>query len=143
MKPPCNMPSKARHARKLLRPDSQYWLAATMDQSIICIGIQRSGPTHLLTSCEGSSAHRKLSLNTVLPRLKSLVVRPRSLRKLSVLACWMLARSSSSAMKQKQVKIRMRASIFRMSLCSSPQVHLAEGLNRCRFSLLSLVVPMV
>jgi len=63
------------------------------------------------------------------------VVKRRSFKKLSVLACWTLARSSSNAMKQMQVKIMMRASILRMSLCSSPQVHLDRGLNLCKFSL--------
>lgn len=43
-----------------------------MDQRTICAGIQRSGPIHLETSCEGSSAHRKLSLKTVFPQLKSI-----------------------------------------------------------------------
>ena len=53
----------------------------------------------MLISWEGSSAHKKESRNTVLPRLKSLVDRPRSSRKLSVLACEMLPRSRSRAKK--------------------------------------------
>lgn len=38
---------------------------------VICIGIQRSGPIHLETNWDGSSAQRNESLNIVLPRLKS------------------------------------------------------------------------
>jgi len=61
----------ARVARNEDRPFSQNCAAATIDQSIICAGIQRSGPIFLLMSCEGNSASKKESLETVFPRLKS------------------------------------------------------------------------
>lgn len=67
--PPCKIPSNARHVRNDDRPDSQNWQQATIDHSTICAGIHRSGPIHLLISCEGSSEQRKASLKTVLPRL--------------------------------------------------------------------------
>jgi hypothetical protein len=69
MKPPWRTPNKQRQTRNDVRPDSQNWQAATRLHIVICAGIQRSGPAHLDTNCEGSSAQRKESLNTVLPRL--------------------------------------------------------------------------
>jgi len=69
MKPPCRMPRSARQTKNEVFPSSPYCPIATADQSTICVGIHRSGPTHLLTSCEGNSAHRKESRNTVFPRL--------------------------------------------------------------------------
>ncbi len=69
MNPPCKIPSKARVARKDVRPLSQNWPQATKLHRIIWEGIQRSGPIHLLTSWLGSSAQRKASLKTVFPRL--------------------------------------------------------------------------
>jgi len=69
MKPPCSRPNSARQARKEVLPESLNCDAATIDQSTICAGIQRSGPTHLDTSCDGSSAQRNASLKTELPKL--------------------------------------------------------------------------
>jgi hypothetical protein len=69
MNPPCRTPNKQRHTRNDVRPDSQNWPAATRLQRVICAGIQRSGPIHLETSWDGSSAQRKESLNMVFPRL--------------------------------------------------------------------------
>jgi len=69
MKPPWRIPSRALQVRKLVRPESQNCDDATKDHRTSCAGIQRSGPIHLDTSCEGSSADRKASLKTVFPRL--------------------------------------------------------------------------
>jgi hypothetical protein len=40
---------------------------ATTDHSVICIGIHRSGPIFLDTSCDGSSATRKATRKMLLP----------------------------------------------------------------------------
>ena len=69
MKPPCRTPSKQRQTRNDVRPESQYWLVATTLHKTICVGIQRSGPIHLETSWDGSSAQRNESLIMVFPRL--------------------------------------------------------------------------
>jgi hypothetical protein len=42
---------------------------ATIDQRVICSGIQRSGPIFFDTSCEGSSARRKENRKMVFPKL--------------------------------------------------------------------------
>jgi hypothetical protein len=67
--PPCSTPSKQRQTRNEVRPDKKNWALATMLQRVICDGIQRSGPTHLDTNWDGSSAQRKESRKMVLPRL--------------------------------------------------------------------------
>lgn len=59
----------------------------------------------------------------------------RSSRKLSVKACWILARSSSRAMNMTQAQTMIRQSILRMSWFSSLHVHRARGSNRWMFSL--------
>lgn len=69
MKPPCSAPRIALMARNEERPESQNCDAATMLQRVSCVGIQRSGPIHFDTSWEGSSAQRKASLKTELPKL--------------------------------------------------------------------------
>lgn len=63
------MPIKARVARKVALFVNQNCEVATMDQSVICIGIQRSGPNFLEMSWEGSSASRKETRKTMLPWL--------------------------------------------------------------------------
>lgn len=60
-------PSRALVAKKLPRPRRAHWEQATTDQRQICVGIQRSGPTFLDTSCEGSSASRNDTRKTVFP----------------------------------------------------------------------------
>lgn len=67
MKPPCRNPRSARVARKLALPDRAAWLMATIDQTVSCIGTHRSGPIFFDTSCDGSSARRKVILKTVFP----------------------------------------------------------------------------
>jgi hypothetical protein len=71
MNPPWMRPSRALQAKNEDLPESQNWDAATIDHKTICVGIHRSGPIHFETNCEGNSAKRKLSLNTVFPQLKS------------------------------------------------------------------------
>lgn len=56
-------------ARKLLRPVRAHCEMATMDQSTICIGIQRSGPIFLEMSWDGSSARRKERRKMLFPSL--------------------------------------------------------------------------
>jgi hypothetical protein len=73
MKPPSNMPSKERVARKLALPVRADWQMATIDQRQICVGIQRSGPTYLLTSWDGNSAQAKETMKTIVPRLRSVL----------------------------------------------------------------------
>lgn len=59
MKPPSIRPSSARVKKNVLRPVKRDWQDATIDQHIIWIGIQLSGPSFLDIICDGSSAHRK------------------------------------------------------------------------------------
>lgn len=50
MKPPCNIPRIALVAKNDDLPDSQNCVQATRLQSVNCIGIHLSGPTHFETS---------------------------------------------------------------------------------------------
>ena len=59
MKPPSNKPSKARHAKNEDRPLRKACRLATRLQETIWMGIQRSGPSFLDISWDGSSAQRK------------------------------------------------------------------------------------
>lgn len=61
-------------------------------------------------------AHKKDSLKTMFPRLKSFVVRPRSFRKLSEFAWDILLRSNSSAKNIMKVQSMILKSIFRTIL---------------------------
>jgi hypothetical protein len=45
---------------------------ATMDQSVICVGIHRSGPIFLEMSWDGTSAQRKDTRKIVFPRTVSI-----------------------------------------------------------------------
>jgi hypothetical protein len=58
MNPPSRIPRSDLVKKKERRPCRADWLVATMDQRDIWMGIQRSGPTALETSCEGSSDMR-------------------------------------------------------------------------------------
>lgn len=69
MKPPSQMANRTRVTRKVALSLSQNWLMDTMLQRHICIGTHRSGPIHLLSTCDGSSAQRKANLKRVFPRL--------------------------------------------------------------------------
>jgi hypothetical protein len=44
-----------------------HWEMATTDQMTIWMGIHRSGPIFLDTSCDGSSARRKATRKMTLP----------------------------------------------------------------------------
>ena len=59
MKPPSSMPSSARQAKNEERPLRKACMLATRLQETIWTGIQRSGPSFLEMSWDGSSAARK------------------------------------------------------------------------------------
>lgn len=56
-------------ARKDARPLSQNWQPEMIEKMMIWMGIHLSGPSRFETSCDGSSAIRKPSFDSVLPRL--------------------------------------------------------------------------
>jgi len=149
IKPPWMRPNKARVPRNDARLESQNWPEATILHMIIWVGTwiafscwvllkekkrwnftHRSGPNFLLISCDGSSASKKATLKTVLPRLKSremlakntliwvaipLVVSFISFRKLSVFAWARLLRFRFRAKSAQMAQTVTFQSIFRTS----------------------------
>lgn len=66
-----NKPNTARAAKNPCLFFTVACTMATTDQRVIRVGIQRSGPIFLETSCDGSSAARNVTVKMVLARLKS------------------------------------------------------------------------
>lgn len=115
MKPPCKKPRNALQVRNDPRVVKENCDAQTIENRTICVGIQRSGPSHLFRSCDGNSPDKKQTAKTVFPRLYTIlnqkhnrgplalfweipfVSKCMSSRNVSDKACARFARSSSIA----------------------------------------------